>query len=105
MAVNNENVPMVVDGEADEMDYTADVAAKALNEALDEGDFPTAAEMAALETAVTPRIDIRFPKPSGSLMPPPAAPLRANSPSASNNAKSVYIKPLASSSHAVGGLE
>jgi hypothetical protein len=61
MAAENENVPMVVDGEADEEDYNADAAAEALNEALDEGDFPTATEMAALETTVTPRSDIHFP--------------------------------------------
>ncbi len=57
---------MVVDGEADEEDYTVDVADEALNKALDEGDFLTAAEMAALKTAVSPRNDIRFPQPSGS---------------------------------------
>ncbi len=79
MAAENENVPMVVDGGAAEEDYTAGAADEALNEALDEGDFPTAAEMTALETAVTPRSDIRFPQPSGSFMPPPAAPSRANS--------------------------
>ena len=43
MAAENENVPIVVDGEADEEDYTVDVADEALNEALDEGDFPSAA--------------------------------------------------------------
>ena len=35
MAVVNENVPMVVDGEADKEDYTADAGAEALDEALD----------------------------------------------------------------------
>jgi len=105
MAAENENAPMVADGEADEEDYIVDAATEALNEALDEGDFPTVAEMAALETSVTPRGDIRFPQPSGSLMPPPAAFSRANSPSASNNAESVSLKPVASSSHAVGGLD
>ena len=105
MAVENENLPMVVDGEADEEDYTANVVVGALNEALDEGDFPTAAEMAALQNAVTPRNDIRFSQPSGSLTPPPAAPSRANSPSASNNGESVSFKPVASSSHAMGGLD
>ena len=93
---------MVVDGEADEEDYTVDVVVEALNEALDEGDFPTTAEMAALETAVTSHSDIRLPQPSGSLMPPPAAPSRTNSPSASNNAESVSIKPMAAASHAMG---
>jgi hypothetical protein len=105
MAAENENVPMLVDDEADEEDYTADVVVEALNEALDEGDFPTAAEMSPLETAVTPRSDNRFPQPSGSLVPPPAASSRANSPSASNNAESVSLKPVASSSHVVGGLD
>ena len=42
MAAENENIPMVVDGEADEEDYTADAAAEALDEALDAGDFPSA---------------------------------------------------------------
>ncbi len=105
MAAENENVLMVVDGEADEEDYIVDAAVEALNEALDEGDFPTAAEMATLETAVFPHNDIRLPQPSGSLMPPPGAPSRANSPNASNNAESVSIKPVAAYSHAVGGLD
>ncbi len=77
MAVENENVPMVVDGEDDEEDYIVDAVVEALNEALNEGDFPTAAEMAALETVVTPHGDTRLPQPSGSLMPSPAAHSRA----------------------------
>ena len=48
MAAKNENVPMLLDGEADEEDYTADAAAEAFEETLDAGDFPTAAEMATL---------------------------------------------------------
>ena len=104
MAAVNENVPMVVDGEADEEEYTSDAVAKALNEALDAGDFSTAAEMAAFETIVTPHSCIRFPQPSGSLMPPTVAPSRANSPSASN-AESASLKSVASSSHDVGGLD
>ena len=39
MAAENENVPMVFDGEADEEDSTANVGVEALNEALDEGIF------------------------------------------------------------------
>ena len=86
MAAESENGPMVVDGEAAEEDYTADDTAEALNEALEEGDFPTAAELAAFEALVTPRSDLRSPRPTGSLMPSPAAPSRANSPCASNKA-------------------
>ncbi len=66
MAVENENVPMVVDGEADEEDFTADVVAEALDEALDVGDFPTAAEMETLRATVTPHIDTRVPQAFGS---------------------------------------
>ena len=85
MAAENENVPMVVDGEAAEEDYTADATAEALNETMKEGDFPTVAEMAAFDAIVTPRSDLRSLMPTGSFMPHPAAPSRENSPSASNN--------------------
>ncbi len=101
MAAENENVPMVVDGEADEEYFTADAVAEALDEALDVGDFPTAAEMANLRATVTPHIDTRVPQALGSLVSPPAAPSRANSPSVSNNAESVSLTPVASSSHVV----
>ena len=84
MAAENENVPMVVDGEVADEDYNVDATAEALNEALEEGDYPTAAEMAAFEALVTPRSDL--PQPTGSLMPPPAAPSPAGSLGASNNA-------------------
>ncbi len=103
MAAVNENVPMVVDDEADEDDYTADAVVEALNEVLDAGDYPTAAEITAFDTIVTLHVDIRLPQPSGSLKPPTAAPSRANSPSAS--VKPVSIKPVATSSQAVGGLD
>jgi hypothetical protein len=83
MAAENENIPMVVDGEVGEEDFTADIAAEALEEAFDAGDFPTAAEMATLRATVTPRIDTRVPQTFGSLVSPPAAPSRANSPSVS----------------------
>jgi hypothetical protein len=43
MAAENENIPMAVDGEANEEDFTADAAAEAIDEAFDVGDFPTAA--------------------------------------------------------------
>ncbi len=66
MAAENENVPMIVDGEADEEDFTADAAAEALDEAFDVGDFPTAAEMATLRATVTPHIDSRVPQAFGS---------------------------------------
>jgi len=105
MAAVNENVPMVVDGEADEEDYIADVVVEALNEALDAGDFHAVAEMAAFENIVTSHHDIRLPQPSGSLKPPSVAPSRAYSPIASSNAEPVSIKPVAASSHVVGGLD
>jgi hypothetical protein len=89
--------------EANEEDYTADGVVEALNDALDAGDFPTAAETAAFDTIVTPHVDICLPQPSGSLKPPSAAPSRANSPSVS--AEPVFIKPVATSSQAVGGLD
>ena len=46
MAAENENVPMVVDGEVVDEDYTADAIAEVLNEAFEEGNYSTAAEMA-----------------------------------------------------------
>ncbi len=104
MAAENENIPMVVDGYVGEEDFTADVAAEALEEAFDAGDFPTVAEMAALRATVTPRIDTRVPHAFGSLVSPPAAPSRANSPSVSYNDESVSLAPVASSSHAVVGV-
>ena len=53
MAAENENVSMVVDGEADEEDF-ADAAVEALDGAFDVGDFPTVAEMATLRATATP---------------------------------------------------
>ncbi len=103
MASENENVPMVVDGEAGEEDFTADDVAEALNEAVDVGDFPTAAEMATLRAIVTPHIDTLVPQAFGSLVAPPAAPSRANSPSVSINAGYISLPPVASSSHAMVG--
>ncbi len=69
---------MVVDGEVDEEDLTADTATEALDGAFDAEDFPTAAEMATLRAIVTPRIDTRVLHAFGSLVSPPAAPSRAN---------------------------
>ena len=60
MAAENENIPMVVDGEAAEEDYTADATAEVMNGAMAEDDFPTAAEMAAFEATVTPRDNVEF---------------------------------------------
>ena len=102
MAAENENVPMVVDGDGADEDYIADVTTEALNEALEEGDYPSAAEMAAFVALVTPRGDL--PQPTISLMPPPAAPSRAVSPGASNNAGSISLMPVASSSRVVAGV-
>jgi hypothetical protein len=50
MAAENENIPMAVDGDVGEEDYTADAAAEALEEAFEAGDFPTVAEMATTST-------------------------------------------------------
>ena len=47
---------------------------------------------------MTPRSHL--PQPTGSLMPPPAALSRANSPGAS-----VSLRPVASSSHVVAGVD
>ncbi len=105
MVAENKNVPMVVDGETAEEIYTADATAEALNEAVEEGDFPTAAEMVAFEAIVTPRNELRSPQPTGSFMSPPAASSRANSPSASNNSESVSLKPVVSSSRDVAGID
>ncbi len=96
---------MVVDGEVDEEDFTADVAAEALDDAFNAGDFPTAAEMATLRAIFTPRIDTRVPQAFGSLVSPPAAPSRDNSPSVSYNAESVSLTPVASSPHDVVGVD
>jgi hypothetical protein len=96
---------MVIDGEVDEEDFTADVVAEALDDAFDARDFPTAANMATLRATVTPRIDTRGPQAFGSLLSPPAAPSRANSPSVSNNAESVSLTPVASSPHDVVGVD
>jgi hypothetical protein len=105
MAAENENIPMVVDGDVGEEDYTADAAAEALEEAFEAGDFPTVAEMAALRATVTPRIDTRVSQAFGSLVSPPAAPSCANSPSVSYNAESVSLAPVVSSSHPVVGVD
>jgi hypothetical protein len=91
MAVENENIPMVVDGEIGEEDFTADAAAEALEEAFDAGDFPTVAEMATLRATVNPRIDTRVPYAFGSLVSPPAAPSRANSHGAPTGGYVRYI--------------
>ena len=105
MAAENENIPMVVDGEADKEDFTANAAAEALDEAFDVGDFPTVAEMASLRATVTPHIDNRVPQAFGSLVSLPIVPSRANSPSVSNNAESVSLTPVAPSSRAVVGVD
>jgi len=105
MAAENENIPMVVDGEVGEEDYIADVAAEALEEAFEAGDFPTVAEMAALRATVTPRIDTRVSQAFGSLVSPPAAPSYANSPSVSYNAESASLAPVISSSQPVVGVD
>jgi len=62
MAAENGNVPMIVDGEVAEEDYTVDATAEALNEVVEEGDFPIAAKMAAFEAIVTPRSDLHSPQ-------------------------------------------
>ena len=96
---------MVVDGEAADADYTVDATAEALNEVVAEGDFPTAAEMAAFEATVTPRDNLYSPQLTGSFMPPFAAPSRASSPSVVINAGSVSFNPVASSSRVVAGVD
>ena len=101
MAAENENIPMVVDGEVDEEDFTADAAAEALDEAFDARDFPTAAEMATLRATVSPCIDTRVPRAFGSIVSPPADHSLANSPSVSYNTESVSLTPVASSPRAV----
>ena len=101
MAADNENVPMVVDGnDADEV-YNADATVEALNEALEEGDYPSAAEMPLFEALVTPRGDL--PQPISSLMPHPVASSCADSLGASNNTGSVSLRHVASSSRVVAG--
>ena len=68
-------------------------------------DCPTVDEMSALRATVTPRIDTRVSQAFGSLVSPPAAPSRANSPSVSYNAESVSLAPVVPSSHAVVGVD
>ena len=105
MAAENENIPMVVDGEANEEDFIADVVVEALDEAFVVGDFPTAAEMATLRATATPHIDTNVPQAFGSLVSPPVAPSRANSHSVFINAESVSLTPVASSPHVVVGVD
>ncbi len=101
MAAKNENVPIVVDDAPAEEDYTAD----ALNELMGEEDFPSAAQLAAFEATVTPRDYFRSSQATGSLIPPPVAPSRANSPSAINTAGSSSYNRIAPSSRDVADVD
>ena len=98
MAVENENVPMIVDVRLGTRIILPTPLPKLLMRLWRKTtSLSTAAEMAAFETLVTPLSDL--PLPTNSLMPPPSASSLADSPSASNNAESVSLRPVAFASN------